>query len=185
MAVVATITPTSRTRMSAGERRGQLIAAALHEFAEQGYKAASTGAISQPYVYALFPNKQDLFLAVHDHVVGRIRRAFADAAALGDTPDDKLDRMGEVYPELIADRFALLAQLQSYATGEPAIQAHVSREYRRLYDEVVRLSGAPAVRVSLFFACGMLANVTTALGLQDICAPLFEASLRAMPAPPV
>jgi hypothetical protein len=53
-----------------------------------------------------------------------------------------------------------------------------------LYDEVVRLSGAQPVEVSLFFACGMLANVTTALGLQEICAPLFEASVHgAAPAP--
>jgi AcrR family transcriptional regulator len=186
MAAMTTLQP-PRTRQSAEERRQQVILAAVHEFAEQGYQAASTAAIarragiSQPYIYALFGSKQDLFLAVHDHVIGRISRAFAEAAALGDTADEKLDRMGEVYPTLIADRFALLVQLQTYATGDPVIQAHASRGYRRLYDEVTRLSGAPALRVSLFFACGMLANVTTALGLQEICAPLFEASTLELP----
>lgn len=179
-----------RTRMTADERREQVIAAAVHEFAEQGYQAASTAAIarragiSQPYIYALFPSKQDLFLAVHDLVIGRIRHAFAQAAQGGGTPAEKLDRMGELYPTLIADRYALLVQLQTYATGDPVIQAHAASGFRRLYDEVVRLSGAQPVEVSLFFACGMLANVTTALGLQEICAPLFEASIHAAASAP-
>ena len=174
---------TGRGRSTADERREQVIAAAVREFGEQGYQAASTAAIarragiSQPYIYALFPSKQDLFIAVHDHVIDGILRAFTDAAALGSSVDEKLDRMGEVYPTLIADRFGLLFQLQTYATGDPVIQAHTARAYRHLYDAVIRLSGAPAERVSLFFACGMLANVTTALGLQEICAPLFGSSI--------
>ena len=173
----------ARSRFSADERREQVMAAAVREFGEQGYQAASTAAIarragiSQPYIYALFPSKQDLFIAVHDQVIDGILRAFTDAAALGASVDEKLDRMGEVYPNLIADRFGLLFQLQTYATGDPVIQAHTARAYRHLYDSVIRISGAPAARVSLFFACGMLANVTTALGLQEICAPLFESSI--------
>ena len=169
------------TRFSAEERREQVITAAISEFATQGYQAASTAAIarragiSQPYIYALFPSKQDLFIAVHDEVIGRIRRAFTEASTLGGTADEKLAHMGAVYTELIADRDALRAQLQTYATGDPVIQAHAARCYRELYDEVMRLSGAPAAQVSLFFACGMLANVTIALGLDDICAPLFDA----------
>ncbi len=172
--------PVSPSRFSADERRGQVIAAAITEFADQGYQAASTAAIarragiSQPYIYALFPNKQELFLAVHDEVVGRIRRAFTDAASRGSTADEKLSMMGDVYGDLIADRDALRAQLHAYATGDPVIQAHVARCYRELYDAVIRLSGATPAQASLFFACGMLANVTVALELDDICAPLFE-----------
>jgi AcrR family transcriptional regulator len=175
--------PATRTRLTADERREQVIGAAIKEFAEQGYQAASTAAIarragiSQPYIYALFPSKQDLFIAVHDHVTERIRRTFEQAAAGGSTPDEKLELMGQAYPSLIADRYALMAQLQTYATGDPVIQAHASRRYRLLYEDVIRMSGAPAPQVSLFFACGMLANITTALGLEDICEPLFGVSL--------
>jgi AcrR family transcriptional regulator len=171
---------TAGTRRSADERRTQVIVAAISEFAEQGYQAASTAAIarragiSQPYIYALFPNKQELFIAVHDEVIGRIRRAFTQAAGTGVTADEKLAAMGAVYKDLIADRDALRAQLQTYATGDPVIQAHAARCYRELYDEVTRLSGATPAEVSLFFACGMLANVTVALGLDDLCAPLFD-----------
>jgi AcrR family transcriptional regulator len=172
--------PAAGTRFSADERREQVVAAAITEFAEQGYQAASTSAIarragiSQPYIYALFPSKQELFIAVHDVVVGRILRAFTEAAGRGTTSAEKLDRMGEVYPGLIADRDALRLQLQTYATGDPVIQAHAARSYRELYDHVRTLSGAAPVEVSMFFACGMLANVTVALGLDDICAPLFD-----------
>lgn len=171
---------TPQTRFTADERRSQVIKAAISEFAAQGYQAASTAAIarragiSQPYIYALFPSKQDLFIAVHDEVIGRIRRAFTQASSHGATADEKLASMGAVYSELIADRDALRAQLQTYATGDPVIQAHAARCYRDLYDDVIRLSGASAAQVSLFFACGMLANVTIALGLDDICAPLFD-----------
>ena len=48
-----------------------MLEAAVKEFAASGYHAASTGAIakragiSQPYIYALFPNKRELFLATH------------------------------------------------------------------------------------------------------------------------
>jgi len=174
-----------RQRQTAPERRDQVILAALREFAEQGYQAASTAAIarragiSQPYIYALFPNKQELFLAVHDHVVDRIRLAFGEAAKGATSPEDALHRMGATYPGLIADRFALLLQLQSYATAEPDIRAHVAREFRALFDEVQRLSGAAPVEVALFFAGGMLANITTALDLTDLCEPMWETNPHA------
>jgi AcrR family transcriptional regulator len=182
--------PAARPRFSADERRRQVVLAAITEFGDQGYQAASTAAIarragiSQPYIYALFPSKQDLFIAVHDEVNDRIRRAFTQAASRGTTPDEKLAQMGEVYGDLIADRDALRAQLHTYATGDPVIQAHAARCYRDFYDEVIRLSGATPAQVSLFFACGMLANVTTSLGLQEICAPLFEASIHGVATPP-
>jgi AcrR family transcriptional regulator len=174
-----------RQRQSAAERRDQVILAALREFAEQGYQAASTAAIarragiSQPYIYALFPNKQELFVAVHDHVIERIRLAFSEAARGATSPEDALHRMGATYPALIADRFALLMQLQSYATAEPEIRAHVAREFRALFDEVQRLSGASPGEVVVFFAAGMFANITTALDLTDLCEPMWEAKASA------
>src|SRR5918994_6254302 len=93
----------SPARSSSEERREQVIDAAVKEFAAHGFHATSTGAIakragiSQPYIYALFPNKHELFLAVHRHVVDRIRRAFMDAARGGATPGERLKAMGEAY----------------------------------------------------------------------------------------
>jgi len=168
-------------RQTAEDRREQVLKAAISEFAELGYQAASTAAIarragiSQPYIYALFPNKQELFLAVHDRVVSRIRATFEQAARGATDTEDALHRMGQTYPELIGDRFALLCQLQAYAaSGDPEVRRHVSREFRALADHIARLSGATPHQVAQFLAAGMLANVTTILELQDLCAPLWE-----------
>ena len=171
----------AQTRRSAEERREQVLEAAIREFAEAGYEAASTAAIakragiSQPYIYALFPNKRELFLAVHDRVQGRVRATFRDAARGAATPQDALERMGLTYPDLISDRFELLCQLQSYAAaGDPEIRRHVARAFKALADDVARWSGATPAEVAMFFAGGMLANVTTILEVPEICAPLWE-----------
>src|SRR5919197_553939 len=95
------------TRASSDERRQQVIDAAVKEFAAHGFHAASTSAIakragiSQPYIYALFPNKHELFLATHRRVVKRIREAFAEAARGANGPEERLDRMGEAYARLL------------------------------------------------------------------------------------
>src|SRR5258708_9046875 len=104
--------PATGFRQTAEDRREQVLEAAMREFVELGYEAASTAAIarragiSQPYIYALFPNKQELFLAVHNRVVTRIKATFAAAlkGAEPATPLDALHLMGATYPVLIGDR---------------------------------------------------------------------------------
>src|SRR5688500_14636828 len=110
-------------RSSSDERREQVIEAAVKEFAATGFHATSTSTIakragiSQPYIYALFPNKHELFLAVNRHVVDRIRTAFMDAARGSADPEERLDRMGDAYMELLAERDELLAQMQGFAAA--------------------------------------------------------------------
>jgi AcrR family transcriptional regulator len=164
-------------RASADDRREQVIEAAVKEFAAHGFHAASTSAIakragiSQPYIYALFPNKHELFLAVHHRVVQRIREAFAEAARGTDDPEERLDRMGEAYLRLLEDRDEILAQMQAHAAaGDPALREPVRKEFMQLMDDVERSSGAPRERVLEFFAKGMLLNVAAALDLpRDYC----------------
>ena len=171
----------TRLRQTSDERRDQVLEAAIREFAENGYAAASTAAIaeradiSQPYIYALFPSKRDLFLAAHDRVQGRIRATFREAARGARSPEEALAKMGMTYPELIADRFELLMQLQAYAaSGDPEIRRHVARGFRTLADDVARWSRASPHQLAAYFAAGMLANVTTILDLQELCQPLWD-----------
>ena len=88
--------PSTLPRRSAEDRREQVLEAAIHEFAELGYQAASTAAIarragiSQPYIYALFPSKRDLFLAAHARMGTTLRATFMDAAAGHEDPADRL-----------------------------------------------------------------------------------------------
>ena len=86
---------------TADERREAVLDAAVHEFARAGYHAASTtniakrAGISQPYIYALFPNKKTLFIAVQERVSQRIRDAFVEAAREATSREDRIERMGE------------------------------------------------------------------------------------------
>jgi hypothetical protein len=83
--------------------------------------------------------------------------------------------MGATYPELIGDRLALLCQLQAYAAaGDPEIRVHVARAFRELAREVQELSGCTPAELAAFLAGGMLANVTTLLGVPELCEPLWE-----------
>jgi AcrR family transcriptional regulator len=165
---------TKRTpqRSSSDERREQVIAAAVKEFAAHGFHATSTSAIakragiSQPYIYALFPNKRELFLAADRHVVNRIRRTFTEAARGRSTPEDRLDAMGEAYRDLLEDRDEIRFQMQAHATaGDPRLGEAVRREFLGLWADVRRISGATEEQVSSFMAMGMLLNVAASLEL--------------------
>ncbi len=170
------------TRQSAEERREQVLAAATHEFAARGYHAASTASIaeragiSQPYIYALFPNKKELFRATHTRMIAHLRSAFVNAAMGLDTPQDRLDAMALSYRPLIeANRDELLLQMQGHATAsDPEIGPEVAASFKSLYDDVLRVSGASPEKVSEFFACGMLINVATALGLPELFEPMLD-----------
>src|SRR3954467_4467656 len=77
-------------RQSADERRRQVLEAAIATFAADGYHGASTtdiaraAGISQPYIYALYRNKHDLFLAAYHEVAERIRTRLVAAAGGAD-----------------------------------------------------------------------------------------------------
>ena len=152
----------------AATRRQEVLDAAIAEFAEHGFHGASTPAIarragiSQPYIYALFPNKKALFAAAHTRVVDRIRDGFAAAARGAKGPGDALQRAGRAF--LATDREALLCQLQGYAaSGDPELREHVRGEFTRLFDDVRAVTGASRDEVALFFAGGMFLTVAGAL----------------------
>ena len=173
-------------RSTSEARREQVIAAAVKEFAEKGFHATSTGAIakragiSQPYIYALFPNKHELFLAVHRHVIDRIRRAFLEAARGGATPDERLKSMGYAYGELLAHRDEILVQMQAHAAaGDPALREPVRQEFLGLIEEVRRMSGASQEQAMQFMATGMMLNVVAALELPEWCVPMSGADAPA------
>jgi AcrR family transcriptional regulator len=156
-------------RRTADERREQVLDAAIAEFAAQGYHAASTttiarrAGISQPYIYALYRNKRELFLAAHGQVAERIRRRLVGAAADAG-PEDALRAMGEAYLELIADRQDVLCQLQAYAAaGDPALREPVREEFLRVFESVREAAGVSREEAAFFFASGIFLAIATAL----------------------
>jgi AcrR family transcriptional regulator len=172
----------AKTRSSSDERREQVIEAAVKEFAANGYHATSTAAIakragiSQPYIYALFPNKRELFLAVDRHVVDRIRSAFVEAARGHATTEERLEAMGHAYIDLLADRDEVRFQMQAHAAaGDPELGDSIRRDFTGLWEDVKRLSGASDEQVIDFMAKGMLLNVVASLELPaDFLPPKAE-----------
>jgi AcrR family transcriptional regulator len=159
------------TRMSAEERRDQVVRAAVAEFSVRGLEGTSTSdiakrvGVSQPYLFRLFPTKRDLFIAALEHGVTRVRDVFTKAAE-GKYGHAALAAMGEAYQDLLlADRELLNMQLQQFAAcHDPQIQAAVRSAMQGLWQHMDNLSGAPvAVRVD-FLAKGMLCNVISAMG---------------------
>jgi AcrR family transcriptional regulator len=168
------MTPTT-TRLSADERRDEIVAAAMTEFAVTGYAGTSTEAIarrsgvSQPYLFQLFGTKKDLFIAAIRHGFGRTITAF-DAAGRAASQEDPstehvLDAMGQAYCVLLQDRELLLCQLQAYAAcSDPEIRQAVGEEWTRMYRLVRDLSGASEHELEHWLGKGMLMNTAAAIG---------------------
>jgi len=161
-------------RMSASERREQVLDAALAEFAARGLAGTSTedvarrAGISQPYLFRLFPTKKGLFLALVQRCFERIAETFT--AAAGDrVGEDALAAMGEAYHQLLADRTLLLLQLHAYAACDDLdIRAATRAGFKELWLLVERLSGVPYERIASFFGTGMLMNVAAAMDLPAV-----------------
>jgi AcrR family transcriptional regulator len=161
-------------RRSAEERREEIVEIGFRHFAEGGYHGTSTEAIareagiSQPYLFRLFRTKRELFLACVDLCFRTLAQVFAEAAAAA-PPEDRLEAMGHAYHDrLLADRYALLMQMQGYIVDEPEIRAQVRANFRALVRKVAELAEVDEDDTWHFFATGMMLNVIAALDLDWI-----------------
>src|SRR5712692_10232057 len=134
----------SSTRLSAAERRDDVLDAALIEFADRGFEGTSTediarrAGISQPYLFRLFGTKKELYIA-------SVGRCYRDTLQL-----------------------LLRAQMQGYAASEdPEIRRVVREGFGDLIAYVRRVSGAEWPQIWQFFATGMLLNVLSSMQVTD------------------
>src|ERR1700730_3919282 len=169
---LVTTTATTTERLTAAERREQILEAAVTVFAERGYEGASTdviarmAGISQPYLFRLFGTKRELIIAT-------IKRCFADTeslflrAASGLAGEEALAAMGEAYiDEIRRSPLRLRAQLQSYAAcDDPAIRAVVAAGFGELVRLAGQLTGLDSTRLSSVLSQGMLLKILPLVGL--------------------
>jgi AcrR family transcriptional regulator len=155
----------------------------VHEFAHGGLHGTSVQSIAQrvgvaqPYVFALFGNKRELFLAALERgfemVADTFRRAaqdYEDGRGPADC-SDVLEAMGKAYRELlVSDRDYLMLQHQSYAAccDDEIVRARVRHRYAQLTALAGELSGAPPERIDEFLHAGMALNVAAALGVDSL-----------------
>ena len=173
-----------RQRVPASERRDALVEAAVHEFAHGGLhgtpvdRIARRVGVAQPYVFALFGSKRELFLAAVERGFELIAETFTEAAAEFDPEAalpgmDVLHAMGRAYlGELLGEhRDYLLLQHQAYAAcDDPEIRERVRHFYAQLVAHAQQLSDATPERLDEFFRYGMWINVAAALGVEDLSA---------------
>ncbi len=157
---------------TADRRRAEVLQAAIHEFAEHGFHATRTAAIaaragiSQPYIYALFPDKLALFLATLAEVRQQITTAFTGAWSPGHPAPTTLTLMGRGYRALLANPDAPRCLIQGHAaSADPQIRAAMRDGYIEVFELVRKLSGAEPSAVARFMANGLLLNLGSVLEL--------------------
>jgi AcrR family transcriptional regulator len=161
-------------RLSAAERRDDVLDAAVLEFAERGLEGTSTediarrAGISQPYLFRLFGTKKELFKAAVSRCFRETLELFQRAAE-GARGEEALRAIGQAYQELLrTDRTRLRAQMQAYAAADdPEIRAVVRAGYGDLVAYVRRVSGLDWPAVAQFFATGMMLNVLASMHVDD------------------
>src|SRR5437868_14698235 len=110
-------------RLSAAERKDDLLVAAMIEFAERGLEGTSTediarrAGISQPYLFRLFGTKKELYIASVTRCFRETLELFQRAAE-GLRGEAALKAIGLAYMEqLETNKTWLRAQMQSYAAA--------------------------------------------------------------------
>ncbi len=164
-------------RLTADERREEVLRAAVQEFAQFGLHGASTEniarrvGISQPYIFRLFGTKKDLFMAAVDACHGRIYHAFEAAVAQARAEDrDVLEAMGEAFGQLLSHRDELLVLLHGFAAAhDPEVRDLCRQRFGAVYHFIGQVSGASEDELRGFMSHGMLLMVAAAMDLPALC----------------
>jgi AcrR family transcriptional regulator len=168
-----------KSRVPLDVRRDDVIEAALAEFGLGGYEGASTSSIArragiqQPYIYAMFENKKDLFSACNDELNRRLMGAFREAATgavagedeAGESPAARLRRMSDAYRALLEREDWARCHLQVLASaGNSELKGTIRDGFDRLFDGVRQMSGAERPEVARFFAANVMATAMDMIG---------------------
>jgi AcrR family transcriptional regulator len=162
------------SRPTSGERREEVLAAAITRFGATGLHGTSTETIardvgvSQPYLFRLFGTKKGLFMEAVAWGFRETVRALREAGQGATDAQDAFRRMAAAYLALIGERRYLDLQLQAYASCDDAeIRAVVVAGFGELVEEVVRHTQATPDQLASFLGKGVLLNVATAMGVAD------------------
>ncbi|SHE24660.1 TetR/AcrR family transcriptional regulator [Actinomyces glycerinitolerans] len=160
-----------RTRMSASERREQLITVARALFAEKGFEAtsieeiANRAKVSKPVVYEHFGGKEGLYAVIVDRELTAISTTITQALKSSSSASVIVERAALAlltYIEESSDGFRILS----------ATNTHSSDTYSTLLADV-------AIQVS-----GLLAKQFSTHGLDPRTAPLYAQMLVGIVAMP-
>src|SRR5262245_52330969 len=135
--------PATTQRLTADERRAEILEVAKDLFAERGLYGTSTdeiarrAGISQPYLFRLFGTKKDLYIATVERCFVEMLEMFQEASAEL-TGKPALDAISKMYhATVLADPRRLQGQMQAYAAcDDPDVREVCRRGYGRLVEHV-------------------------------------------------
>ncbi len=139
----------TRTRLSAGERRNQLVEVGRQVFAEKGYEGASVeeiaerAKISKPVIYEHFGGKEGLYAVIvdreMDHVIGEISEAISS-----DSPREMIEGAALAFMRYVRDRpdgFAVLSRDSPNQNGLANLLAEVADRVGNVFTTEFKKAG--------------------------------------------
>ncbi|GIG55022.1 TetR/AcrR family transcriptional regulator [Demequina activiva] len=172
------MSPEENQRLTAEDRREQILAAASVVFGERGYAGGTTDAIakqagvSQAYVVRMFGGKENLFREAAQRASARVREAFRVTIASftgEETLHEKRLALSMSYVGLMADRGLLMTLLHLFSLGhDPALGPLARSCFLEVYRVTRDEAQMDAQDATDFFARGMLTTVLLAMRMTDI-----------------
>jgi AcrR family transcriptional regulator len=159
---MSSASPAGRRR--AGDRRREVLEAAVGVFGERGYAApaaaiARRAGVSEAYLFRLFATKRALFLACHDAVLRRVLAVLEEAAGAGGDAADRGRRMLAAYRDAIsADERRLQLHVHA-AAADPLIRGAAQAGLRATLDRIASLATGEPVGAHALYAELMLMNL--------------------------
>src|SRR5687767_4760371 len=135
---------TPRTRLSAPQRRSQLLAVAGRLFAEQGFhglsmeQLAEAAGVSKPVLYQHFPSKRELYLALVNDAADELQAQVGKALEGTTDNEARVEAAISAYFDFVEDqRFELL--FTTAEMNDDAVRDAVDGAFGRIADVIGRL----------------------------------------------
>lgn len=157
----------TRKRLTAGERRNQLIEVGRQVFADKGYDAASVeeiaerAKISKPVVYEHFGGKEGLYAVIVDRELEYVTDQISEAISHGE-PRDRLEAAIMaflLYVKQRPDGFAVLARDSPSNVGLANLLAEVGDRVGDVFEQEFKAAGYDR-RASPIYAQALIGMVT-------------------------
>lgn len=142
----------SRVRLSASDRRAQLVEVGRAVFAKRGFEATSVeeiadrAKVSKPIVYEHFGGKEGLYAVIVDREMEYVVRRINEAISHG-TPRERLEQAALAFLTYVRDQpdgFAILAQdtpLSSPSTGMASLLNDVAERVGDVFASSFKAAG--------------------------------------------
>ncbi|MHB8512144.1 MAG: TetR/AcrR family transcriptional regulator [Actinomycetota bacterium] len=161
---------TSRERLTASERRAQLVEVGRDVFAERGYEAASVeeiaerAKVSKPIVYEHFGGKEGLYAVIIDREMEHVVSQMTDAISSG-SPRERLEQAAIAFLTYVKEEpqgFAVLrrdAPVTTATGGISGLLSEVAERVSKVFTNEFRKAGYDA-KAAPIYAHALVGMVT-------------------------